>query len=136
MAIAPLASPANRVARHITLLAVLWIARGALHFLGAAGAFVAGRFILPRILPSFPLAGLVEASLAISTGVLVIGGAACLATGLGLMQRESWGRPLALVMGFLALLSVPFGTALGIYTLWVLLPAPADTEYRRMSRAA
>jgi hypothetical protein len=31
---------------------------------------------------------------------------------------------------------MPFGTAIGIYSLWVLLPAASEEEYRRMSRAA
>jgi len=31
---------------------------------------------------------------------------------------------------------MPMGTALGIYTLWVLLPASSEYEYRRMSRVA
>ena len=42
--------------------------------------------------------------------------------GWGLLQREAWARTVALVVGFVALLNVPLGTALGIYTLWVLLP--------------
>ncbi|MGH9814978.1 MAG: hypothetical protein ACRD6I_02770, partial [Candidatus Acidiferrales bacterium] len=62
-------------------------------------------------------------------------GAASIAAGYGLMQREPWGRTLALVMGLLALLSVPFGTALGIYTLIVLLPARSEAEYRQLARA-
>ena len=53
--------------------------------------------------------------------------------GWGLLQRESWARILALVVGFLALLNVPLGTALGIYTLWVLLPGQSDQEYRALS---
>jgi hypothetical protein len=48
--------------------------------------------------------------------------------GYGLLQRKQWGRVLALVVGFLALASWPLGTALGLYTLWVLLQAPA-TDY-------
>ena len=32
--------------------------------------------------------------------------------------------------------NIPFGTALGIYTLWVLLPAEAEQEYNQESRAA
>jgi hypothetical protein len=31
---------------------------------------------------------------------------------------------------------MPFGTALGVYTLWVLLPAKSEEEYRQMERAA
>jgi hypothetical protein len=35
-----------------------------------------------------------------------------------------------------ALLRIPVGTALGIYTLWVLLPAQSDEEYRALAQAA
>ncbi len=58
------------------------------------------------------------------------------ATGWGLLQREAWARTAALVLGFIALLNIPFGTALGIYTIWVLLPGEADHEYRRLANAA
>jgi len=43
---------------------------------------------------------------------------------------------LTLVLGFVSLIHIPFGTALGIYTIWVLLPAKADEEYRRLAQAA
>jgi hypothetical protein len=42
---------------------------------------------------------------------------------------------LAIVLGCIALVHIPFGTALGIYTLWVLLPAESEEEYRRTARA-
>jgi hypothetical protein len=41
----------------------------------------------------------------------------------------------AIVLGILALFHPPFGTALGIYTLWVLLPTESAAEYDRMSQA-
>jgi len=41
--------------------------------------------------------------------------------GIGLLKARPWSRPLALIVGCLHLLSFPFGTALGVYTLWVLL---------------
>jgi len=43
---------------------------------------------------------------------------------------------LAIVFGAISLIDIPFGTAIGIYTLWVLLPAESEQEYRTMSRAA
>jgi len=46
----------------------------------------------------------------------------CLVLAWGLFEREPWARFLGLALGFLALLRFPLGTALGIYTLWVLLP--------------
>jgi hypothetical protein len=39
-------------------------------------------------------------------------------------------------MGFIALLNVPIGTGLGIYTLWVLLPSQSEDEYRALAQAA
>jgi hypothetical protein len=59
-----------------------------------------------------------------------------LLAGWGLIERQPWARLLTLILGFLALLDPPFGTALGVYTLWVLLPAEAEEEYRHTARAA
>jgi hypothetical protein len=52
------------------------------------------------------------------------------------MQRQSWARVLAIVLGIVGLLSLPLGTALGIYTLWALLGRDADAEYQQMSAGA
>ena len=41
--------------------------------------------------------------------------------GWGLLRRRPWARTLALVIGVLSLVSVPFGTILGVITLYVLL---------------
>jgi len=41
--------------------------------------------------------------------------------GFGLLQFKPWSRILVIVLSALDLISVPFGTALGIYGLWVLL---------------
>jgi hypothetical protein len=51
----------------------------------------------------------------------------------GLFERQPWARILGIVVGFLALLRFPFGTALGIYTLWVLLPENSGREYDAMA---
>jgi hypothetical protein len=36
---------------------------------------------------------------------------------------------LAIVVAVLSLIKIPFGTALGIYTLWVLAPALSGAEW-------
>lgn len=41
--------------------------------------------------------------------------------GIGILYRKSWARIILLIYGALSLLNFPFGTALGIYTFWVLL---------------
>ena len=56
-----------------------------------------------------------------------------LIAGWGLLQRQPWARSLALLMNSLALVYVPFGTMLGLYTLWVLLPRESEREYRRIA---
>ena len=48
--------------------------------------------------------------------------------GIGLLQRRKWGRVLGIIVGVLDLFNVPVGTALGIYSLWVLT-ADEATEY-------
>jgi hypothetical protein len=40
------------------------------------------------------------------------------------------------VMGLLSLVDIPFGTAVGIYTLWVLAPSESEAEYRLISQTA
>jgi hypothetical protein len=57
-----------------------------------------------------------------------------LALARGLFEREPWARTLGIVMGFLALLRFPLGTALGIYTLWVMLPQESGAEYEQLMR--
>lgn len=40
--------------------------------------------------------------------------------GMGLLQLKSWARSLSIVVCALEIISMPFGTLLGIYGLWVL----------------
>ncbi|HUJ50993.1 MAG TPA: hypothetical protein VLW25_12370 [Bryobacteraceae bacterium] len=46
--------------------------------------------------------------------------------GFGLMQFKAWARILVIVLSVFELISIPFGTALGIYGLWVLLNRDAE----------
>ena len=41
--------------------------------------------------------------------------------GIGVLKKKPWGRVLMLVISFINLLRIPFGTALGAYSIWVLL---------------
>ena len=57
--------------------------------------------------------------------------------GWGLLNRQGWARSLAIVMGVISMFfNIPFGTALGVYTLWVLLPLQSKEEYERYQRPA
>jgi hypothetical protein len=65
--------------------------------------------------------------LIVTTTVLMA--ALALFAGYGLLQRRPWGRTVAIIAAILALLKIPFGTALAIYTLWVLAPSTSGMEY-------
>lgn len=54
----------------------------------------------------------------------------------GLFERQPWARILGLVLGILALIRFPLGTALGIYTLWVLAPEESGREYEQLVHAS
>lgn len=41
--------------------------------------------------------------------------------GIAFMNNKPWGLPVMMISGCLSLLSVPVGTALGVYTIWVYL---------------
>ena len=51
--------------------------------------------------------------------VLVFSAPAFIA-GIGLLKMKSWSRTWTIVASILHLLSIPFGTALGVYGLWAM----------------
>lgn len=128
-----------RVQSHLKTLGILWCIYGGYRVLMGvvASVFLLGlshsgffeRFNPDR---SFPFAGMAPMMGAISSVVLVLTiGAAALAflTGFALLNRKSWGRTLAIVAAVLALIKIPLGTGMGIYTLWVLAPGRSGMEY-------
>jgi len=71
--------------------------------------------------------------------VPVIGAATVAAAGLAavagwsLQNRKPWARTLAIIAAVLSLVKFPVGTALGIYTLWVLAPAESGMEWETIA---
>lgn len=132
---APATAPMrSRLARHLPVLSLLWMVYAALRLLGGAGVVFVGSAFLPHLFgmgwgfPHFFIPRLVTA---VGMGLLVYG-TVCLVAAWGLWQREPWARVATLVLGIIALVNIPFGTALGIYTLWVLMPQEAAIEYSRL----
>ena len=52
-------------------------------------------------------------------GILIVMATPSLIAGIGLLNNTSWGLILALVIGVINILYFPFGTALGIYSIYV-----------------
>jgi|SRR5579863_3130712 len=51
--------------------------------------------------------------------------------GFGLIERRPWARILTIVLSVLELMSMPVGTVLGIYGLWVLLSPGSEELFRQ-----
>lgn len=122
----------GRVQEHLNLLAILWLAFSAFNAVGGVLILVANAIFMRRMnMPGFLHP--------IFTGIgwfVLLKSAAGVAAGFGLMQRELWARTLTLILGFIALFtSIPFGTALGVYTMWVLLPRESEQEYEALAVA-
>ena len=114
--------------KHIQIVAALHIALGALSLVGALVVFVvfgiAGSIVISQgEHQAAGILGIIAVALGTFLAVLALPG---IIGGWALLSGRSWGRPLVLVLGFLHLLNIPFGTALGIYTIWALLHEPVS----------
>ena len=54
--------------------------------------------------------------------------------GYGLINFKPWARVLTLVLSFFHILNVPFGTALGVYGMWVLFSPEATAMFEGRAR--
>jgi hypothetical protein len=131
-----------RVSRHVHTLGILWCIYGAYRALAGVVAmlFLAG-IATPAFLGGMGARGMtfmpfapVMSGLAAVAGVFILL-SSCLsfATGFALITRRPWGRTIAIVAAILSLIKIPFGTAMGIYTLWVLAPTASGMEYEAIA---
>jgi hypothetical protein len=106
--------------KHVTLLGVLFIAY---HVLGLIVGIVI-MTVLSTIgcLTNDPHAMTVLTAVGVGLGTfLIVLSVPGLIAGIALLMRRRWARILALIVGAFDLIDIPFGTALGIYSFWVLL---------------
>jgi hypothetical protein len=110
----------NIMKKHIELIAILHIVYHSFGFITAlvvvtiigGGGLISG--------DEFVIAITLAVALIMSSIILVFSIPGIIG-GIGLLKMRPWARILTLIMGFLALLEIPFGTALGIYTIWALM---------------
>ena len=119
---------------HIDLLAWLYILGSSillvLGFLGLV--FLAGIGVATGDPTAMPILTIVGSVGALFYTVLAVPG---LVAGFGLLKRKSWARVLTLVVGFFNLLSFPLGTAVGIYSFWVLLQTDIEDYFSPLKAA-
>jgi hypothetical protein len=138
-------TPAQSLGTHLRVMGALWAAYAALRIVGAVGVLTFRHYVVPLFLEFFPhdtgafrfpmvhfLSGIYVASALFSAATAVIAAWAAWA----LLQRERSGRTIALVAAFVSLISVPLGTAIGVYTLVILLPQSAKQAYDGLATSA
>jgi len=106
--------------KHIELLGILHLVYGGLALFLAAFCFMllSGIGFLTHDALAMSILGTIGMVVCIVITVLAIPG---IIAGIGLLKMKAWARIVAIIVGCLNLLHFPFGTALGVYTLWVLL---------------
>ncbi|HZY81773.1 MAG TPA: hypothetical protein VFE50_19755 [Cyclobacteriaceae bacterium] len=62
--------------------------------------------------------------------IIIFSGIPTMIAGIGLLTRQGWAVIISLIVGCLKLFSVPIGTAIGIYAIWIY------AEDQKLKRAA
>ena len=110
--------------KHINLLGVLYLVWGSLGMLLGLAMFLlaAGASALAySVAREGMAAGVTAVSLTVFGVLLVAGGATNAWIGSGIRRHRRPARLFGLLLSLLNLFLFPFGTALGLYSFWVLL---------------
>jgi hypothetical protein len=128
----------GRVRSHAHLLGIIWLAISAFNTIAGVVLYILANTLFAHLhelgAPEAPTAFL-RPFLSVIALLVLAKAAFGFIAGWGLLHREPWARILSLVLGFISLFHIPFGTAVGVYTLWVLLPAQSEQEYDAMAAA-
>lgn len=111
----------EKMNKHIDVLSVLWIVSGALGFLFAFFVFwlLYGISYIPDV--DWQASQILRVVGAWIGGIIAFFSIPEIIAGVGLIKRKEWGRILALVVAFFNLIWFPLGTALGVYSIVILL---------------
>jgi len=127
---------------HVDLLGMLFIVWGLLTTLVGVSTLALGVGAVALITSANRseggqfAAGLTAAIFTTLAIIAIVWGAAHVAVGVPLRRRRPWSRMAALMLGSIDLLLLPYGTALGLYGLWVLLHEDAKKLFLSEDRAA
>ena len=122
------------MATHVKILGWLHLVFGAFGLLAAfailGGSMIGGMF-------TGSLTGMIGVSVVGTFAAILVAAYAIpgLLAGYGLLRFAPWARILTIVLAVFELIRFPFGTALGVYSLWVLLTAEGAALFQSRARA-
>jgi ABC-type spermidine/putrescine transport system permease subunit II len=114
--------------QHVTIVGWLHIVSNALFLLvGLCGLlFFAGIGIVTGDRTAMEILGIIAIVAALFCAVIALPG---ILAGYGLLKRQKWGQILGIIVGILSLVNFPIGTAIGLYTLFVLFQEAATSYF-------
>lgn len=111
--------------KHVTLVGALQIGYSALGVLVAMATFmfIVGGGLLAGLISGeedivIPITFFVGTAVSMWLLIISVPG---IVGGIGVLRHQSWARYLILVLSVVELFSIPFGTAVGVYSIWVLV---------------
>jgi hypothetical protein len=106
--------------KHVTLTAALHIGYGILGVVFGIGFWVVLTALGVKTgdAEAIAILGFIGRFIAVFSLIFSVPG---IIGGVALLKRRPWGRIWTLVLSVILLLDIPLGTALGIYSLWVLV---------------
>lgn len=117
---------------HIKILGWLHIILGGMSLLAAFGIFASsflGGLFSGHLIGA--IGGMIGG--AVLALISLLSGITGLAAGVGLLQRQSWARTLAILLSIFSLIRWPIGTIIGVYGLWVLLSSEGAAQFHLSS---
>ena len=129
---APMAGP-SRLERHLRTLGILWMIGSSILLFPALILMLLGSVVHFSIPGTEQVARIIGPFVLFLIGSIFLLVSACgIFVGWGLMKHQSWARIAGIILGVMVLFHFPLGTALGVYTLWVLL-SDDGTQYQRLA---
>jgi hypothetical protein len=119
--------------KHITLAGAFNLAMGIMGILGV----IAGSLMMATLesyIEEPDAAAIVVMAVSLGLSYLAVFSIAQIICATGLLKRKSWSRVLLIIVSAFKLPSAPIGTALGIYTIWVLIQDETRTILETGSR--
>jgi hypothetical protein len=110
--------------KHVTLVGALHIGYSAVQILGAMAAFlfiVGGGMIGGYTADEWLIISITSLLGTMIALWIILVSVPGIVGGIGLLRHKPWGRYAVLVLSVIILFSIPIGTALGAYSIWVLL---------------
>ncbi|HLP46667.1 MAG TPA: PspC domain-containing protein [Candidatus Deferrimicrobium sp.] len=116
---------------HIKILGILYLAFSAVGLIAAFALFIiiSGGGLISGDNTVITITTVVGTAIA---GILFILSIPGIIGGMGLLKKQNWARILVLVLGIIDLINIPFGTALGIYTIWVLTNKETEALFNKI----